>query len=434
MKKHIQSQTEWEQGMAHKILEYVQSELFLDMPYMSIALNSLTFSPNDEIETMATNGKYLYYSEQKMIELFKKNTRFVLRAYLHSIFHCLFSHLWIRQDRDVYRWNIACDIAVEYTIDSMHKKSTERILSLLRKNTYSSIKENGYGFSAPAIYVWLKSQKNIETLNLEFHTDDHRFWPKEEKQNMAPNLSSIQKNWQKIAQETMLDQKRRSSDGEEAQKAMAMQVKAAKQKRSYKEFLQKFALRKEETKVDVDTFDIASYVYGLSLYGNMPLMEPVETKEVKKIQEFVIVIDTSESTKGDLVEKFVKETVTVLLEQDSFFSTSQILILQCDDKIESADWIHDKKDLDAWMHHFTLKGGGNTDFRPAFEYVNQCLQQKKMKEVQGLIYYTDGKGTYPKQRPSYPCAFIFLEDQEDIRVPTWAIQWQLDPLTLEKGK
>ena len=55
--------------------------------------------------------------------------------------------------------------------------------------------------------------------------------------------------------------------------------------------------------VDPDSFDYNFYSYGLSLYGNMPLIEPQEWKEVQKVEEFVIVIDTSMSCSGGTGEK-----------------------------------------------------------------------------------------------------------------------------------
>lgn len=38
--------------------------------------------------------------------------------------------------------NTACDIMVEYTIDTMEKKSTKRILSYIRKITYERLKKS----------------------------------------------------------------------------------------------------------------------------------------------------------------------------------------------------------------------------------------------------------------------------------------------------
>ena len=102
----------------------------------------------------------------------------------------------------------------------------------------------------------------------------------------------------------------------------------------YKEFLRKFSVYKEEMGVDTDTFDYTFYSYGLSLYGNMPLIEPQETKEVKKIEEFAVVIDTSMSCSGELVQKFLEVTYDVLSRSESFFKKVNLHIIQCDEEIQ----------------------------------------------------------------------------------------------------
>ena len=69
---------------------------------------------------------------------------------------------------------------------------------------------------------------------------------------------------------------------------------------------------REEFQTDMDTFDYIYYYYGMKHYGNMPLIEPLETRETRKIEDFVIVVDTSMSCKGDLIRKFLEETYSVL--------------------------------------------------------------------------------------------------------------------------
>ena len=75
---------------------------------------------------------------------------------------------------------------------------------------------------------------------------------------------------------------------------------------------------REELHIDADSFDMGYYAYGMAMYGNMPLIEPLETRETYKIRDFVIVLDTSYSVSGELIEKFLKETFSILTETDSF--------------------------------------------------------------------------------------------------------------------
>ena len=193
------------------------------------------------------------------------------------------------------------------------------------------------------------------------------------------------------------------------------------------EFLRKFSVWREEIGVNDDSFDYAFYYYGLSVYGNMPLIEPQETKEVKKIEEFVIVVDTSMSCSGELVKNFLEETYDVLSENDSFCRKVHIRILQCDERVQEDIKIENQKELEAYMKELKLKGGGGTDFRPAFAYVDDLIQKGEFANLRGMIYFTDGYGTYPSRMPSYETAFVFIDDgQREIRTPAWAIRLVLD--------
>ena len=159
----------------------------------------------------------------------------------------------------------------------------------------------------------------------------------------------------------------------------------------------------------------------------MPLMEPLESREVKKIREFVIAIDTSYSTSGTLVEQFLKETFSILTQKNSFFAQSKIRVIQCDNQVRSDVELRSERDIAALMQKFTVAGGGSTDFRPVFSYVNDLIERGELKNIGGLLYFTDGRGTYPKMRPDYQTAFLFLEDYDNAAVPPWAIRLKLEP-------
>ena len=83
--------------------------------------------------------------------------------------------------------------------------------------------------------------------------------------------------------------------------------------------------------------------------------------------------------------------------------------------------------MEAYRREFTVKGQGGTDFRPAFEYVNQLMALGRFKSLRGLIYFTDGQGIYPVKKPVYDTAFVFVQDHySDVSVPAWAIKLILD--------
>ena len=201
----------------------------------------------------------------------------------------------------------------------------------------------------------------------------------------------------------------------------------------YRQFLKKFSVLREEAAVDEDSFDYVFYTYGLSLYGNLPLVEPLEWKETRKVEEFAVVIDTSMSCSKELVKKFLEETYGALSENDSFFRKVNIHVIQCDDTVQTDKKITGGQELKEYMENLELRGEGGTDFRPAFEYVEELIRRRVFGQLKGLIYFTDGKGTYPAKTPPFDTAFVFLEeDYEDTDVPPWAMKLVISEEQLER--
>ena len=95
--------------------------------------------------------------------------------------------------------------------------------------------------------------------------------------------------------------------------------------------------------------------------------------------------------------------------------------------------ITDQEELKSYMEQFQIIGNGGTDFRPAFEYVQKLIDQKEFQNLKGLLYFTDGYGIYPRKKPSYDTAFVFMEeDYTDVSVPPWAMKLIIEQETLEE--
>ena len=79
-----------------------------------------------------------------------------------------------------------------------------------------------------------------------------------------------------------------------------------------------------------------------------------------------------------------------------------------------------------YMDQVTVKGLGGTDFRPVFRLVDRLIEEKEIHNLKGLLYFTDGDGIYPKDKPSYETAFIFLNrEYEKHEVPEWGLRLNL---------
>lgn len=428
---HAETQTEWECRMFQKILDYLRDELCIELPYLERALSTLLPEGKENVNAFSTEGIHLYYPPAHYLQVFEENELFLRRAYLHTVLHCLYAHLWQRGDREENRWNLACDIAVEAIIDGFPTKTTRRLLSWLRQQYYEKLREKK-AISAAEIYELLAEEtpERLNALAQEFYTDDHALWGKKNGKSQMPDRSQPsedpRKKWQKIARQVQFQKEKSDRTEEAATAAMQEEITAQKKRRNYREFLKKFAAFHEQMRCDMDEFDLNYYTYGLRTYGNLPLIEPLETREEHRISEFVIVVDTSYSTKGELVRSFLQETLHILLEEHAFFTTAKVHLIQCDDAVREDVIIQSVAQAQELLAHFEIKGGGNTDFRPAFAYVEQLRAAGELRNLGGLLYFTDGNGTYPGKKPDYPCAFLYLDAYDEEDVPAWIIRRRLD--------
>ena len=241
-----------------------------------------------------------------------------------------------------------------------------------------------------------------------------------------PSLSEAEMRelWDEISEYVQTDMETMSKQqGDEMGDLMQNLTAVNREKYDYTDFLRKFSVHGEQMQINDDEFDYIFYTYGLSLYKNMPLIEPLEYKEVKKVKEFVVAIDTSGSVSGELVRKFVEKTYNILKSEESFFTKINLHIIQCDSEIHEDVKITNQEDFDRYMDNLTLKGFGGTDFRPVFEYVDKLIKNHEFSDLKGLIYFTDGWGTFPRVQPEYSTAFVFLDDNyNNPSVPVWAIK------------
>jgi predicted metal-dependent peptidase len=131
----------------------------------------------------------------------------------------------------------------------------------------------------------------------------------------------------------------------------------------------------------------------------------------------------------------LEQTLEILKENGDFLKNSRVRILQCDDGIRDDIIVSENSNIDEIFREFNLKGGGNTDFRPVFSYVNELINSGTISEVDGLVYFTDGKGIYPKAVPQYKTAFVFLEGYEgdkEFKVPSWCYREVIYKSSLER--
>ena len=466
------------QKIAGEVLRLSHSTLLVNLRFLDMALAELV-SKNVPLGTMYTDGKILYYNPVFVLKQYADERYVITRDYLHILLHCLYRHNFVNELLNEAVWDLACDITVENIINELDIDSLYAKRSSAQQRTIFELKSKLKLLTAEKIYRYYLdkniSDDEITKIRRDFIADDHALWYKKDDESLSSaygnsgensetedqsggngqsNNDSSDKNnqtiggeennspdnsdgggrseqenrWKEISERMQQDLETFSKDrGDKAGSLMQNLGEVNRERYDYTAFLKKFAVMGEAMKINDDEFDYVFYTYGLNLYKKMPLIEPLEYKDVKRIREFAIIIDTSGSVSGDLVQTFVNKTYNILKNTESFFSKINLHIIQCDAEVQEAIKITSQEEFDDYLKNMKLKGFGGTDFRPAFSYVDELINKGEFTRLKGIIYLTDGWGVFPERKPNYDAAFVFIrEDNFEPNVPPWAIKLVLD--------
>ncbi len=419
-----------------RILSISRTELYLAMHFLGASLDALGWTMDLSTHTIGTDGTFLRFNPEYLMAAYTEDPKEVNRSYLHMLLHCLFLHMFDAEAHsDAFLWDLSCDVAAEYALDSMGEVGAIwRLPSDFRREWYERFEEDVKILTAQRLYRYferdMKDPVMQERLAAEFHMDDHGFWeripkdPAQEPPLPPPLMNDTRQDWQDRADRANKEMEASGSEMSEDLEGFQRLLRIQTEKRvSYRDFLKRYAVVREEARVDPDSFDYGFYHYGMELYGNMPLIEENEYREARKVEELVIAIDTSASCQEKLVARFLNETAGILAAQESFFHHMDLRILQCDEEVRRDTRIHNADEMKQYLDSFAVDGGAGTDFRPVFRYVQELQARGELRNLRGLIYFTDGKGHYPERPAPYETAFVFFrEDYRDLYVPSWAIK------------
>jgi len=125
----------------------------------------------------------------------------------------------------------------------------------------------------------------------------------------------------------------------------------------------------------------------------------------EEMRPLVIVMDTSGSTwcEPALIEQFAKE-ISVIVED----CKASVTLIYADDGVQK---VEEFKPEDMPLK-IRVMGGGGTDFRPAFNWV-----EKRGLDCAALIYLTDLEGDFPESAPTFPVLWVTNPQGKDKRVP-----------------
>lgn len=362
-----------------QIWNLTREQLSVKYPFLRSFLWYFTFRTSTETTTAGTDGSVIYFSHDFLLHTFRETPHQLEHFLLHTVGHCLLLHTIQEQTED----------------SATRKKNSDCAVEAFFKEPY------------PAPF-W----------------DDHHFWNTAVNQDFLSRIALTLNSLTGVSGTGSYGNGSKGNSSGELSEELTIRNTGTY---DFTHFLKQFARQGEEIKTDIESFDYIPYLYGLEHYGNIPLIEHLEYQEVNRLEELVIAIDTSGSCSLDTVRKFMEETYSILSNHENFFRKMNVYVIQCDSFIQDMAHITSEQDWQDYLKNLTIHGRGGTDFRPVFEYVEELRAKKELKDLKGLLYFTDGDGIYPEIPTDYKTAFVFYKEKEQHqKVPAWAACLTLD--------
>ena len=362
-----------------QIWNLTREQLSVKYPFLRSFLWYFTFRTSTETTTAGTDGSVIYFSHDFLLHTFRETPHQLEHFLLHTVGHCLLLHTIQEQTED----------------SATRKKNSDSAVEAFFKEPY------------PAPF-W----------------DDHHFWNTAVNQDFLSRIALTLSSLTGVSGTGSYGNGSKGNSSGELSEELTIRNTGTY---DFTHFLKQFARQGEEIKTDIESFDYIPYLYGLEHYGNIPLIEHLEYQEVNRLEELVIAIDTSGSCSLDTVRKFMEETYSILSNHENFFRKMNVYVIQCDSFIQDMAHITSEQDWQDYLKNLTIHGRGGTDFRPVFEYVEELRAKKELKDLKGLLYFTDGDGIYPEIPTDYKTAFVFYKEKEQHqKVPAWAACVTLD--------
>ncbi len=432
--------------LARDILKTAQQDLLVSLRFLDVVCHRLNQHIVFHANPSGIDRQHLYCNPEDLIKGYQNDPRSASRLYLHMLLHGIFHHFSHRQLTNAF-WHLACDMVTESVILKLDIPACRSPRDHSQRVALAPYEAALPTFTADHLFRHLLSHPPADPDRLAtlFHRDHHLYWQDADALSNSGDtgeadrllqsqafdlLSAYQKeqplNWEALTVEVDMAI-------EQMQGTLGTAAAAMKQHLSllhpdavdFDDFLRRFARLHDALQVDIDSFDPIFYTYGLNLYGRLPLIEPLETQEIEKIDEFVIAIDTSGSCSGEVVQAFLEKTCSLLKTRERFNHQINLYLFTCDCQIQDERHLTQLDDVQELLMQTPLKGFGGTDFRPVFARVAQLQEEGRLQHLRGLLYFTDGLGIYPKAVPPYDTGFVFLDQSphlHDPDFPPWAMK------------
>jgi len=366
---------------ATTLLTKAKSQLTSKHPYFGMLASRLKHEENSAIDYFASNGKRFIYNPTYIETLDMDELFFILT-------NCVMHHILAHNQRKLNRKGVLWQLATDYAINNM-----------LAKNKLKIPKGANYNKEYKDMY----SEEIYEILKVEFA-----------EQNGTSSYDDI-KNLENFIKDkdgnSSIFKNINNPDDEKTQEEWDYAATLAKEV-TLKNSSTPLGLERFEKKIKANDIDWKFELYNAinrHMRNNYAFMPPNKKHIYRGVAlpsltsdtlSLIVAIDTSGSIREDILGAFIGEFKSIMQN----FPAVSIELLIADAKVHSHHTFMGGEEMD-----FPLKGGGGTDYRPTFEYIDANIPMSSM-----LLYFTDGEGIFPRIPPAYEVIWALSQNKNKI--------------------
>jgi predicted metal-dependent peptidase len=357
---------------APKKIAAARTRLILDKPFLgALALRlPLEEAEGDWCRSTWSNGTSLFYNLGYINLLDVEQTQF---AVSREALHCALLHFHRRGIRDKARWENACDYAVN---------------ALLLEDGLKAPPDTLYapeyrGLTADEIYPLLPENDEPRASSQGENQQDSD--ASHQQQQAAQSLSP--------GEQELLAARWHQRLAAAAQQAQQVGKLSADLARLVETYLQpKLPWRSLLAQyLSHSARNDYSYTRPSTRRGDPAVFPGLRSEEI----ELVVAVDTSGSIRESEITEFFAEIDAIKGQV-----RARITLLCCDAEIADTSPVFFEP-WDEFKLEQKIEGGGGTDFRPVFDWVD-----RQDVPPDSLVYFTDAQGKFPVHAPSYPTLWL----------------------------
>ena len=340
--------------------------------FASLALN-LEYIETEETETMATDGKTIYYNPAWVatLELIE-----IMSVIAHEVLHVAFCHHLRRNGRDQARWNRACDYAINWILVAS---------GVFRLPEGGLFDEQYKGMTAEQIYNKLPTEDEEDDPSAGSDPLVGEVWDATNDDG-EPLTESEKASEEMKAQATVseaMDAEQRVGIGEvDAAVREALEVNKIDAVAWYEQLAQW----------------VTQYMISRSSF-NTPDRRLLHTGHIlpaaTRDPEFHLVF--AWDTSGSLTEELTGMIKAHINNAVQALNPSTVEIIYCDTRVRERNTFCRTTGASPIELDINPVGGGGTRFDPVFKYISD-----EDIETDCLVYFTDGIGQVNVTEPDYP--------------------------------